>query len=62
MVHEVILANAEPKQPQPCFYDLLMRDYEESPLRMIDDPHELDDPTEANYSVDEWYPQDGCND
>jgi hypothetical protein len=34
-----------------------MREYEESPLRMMDDPHELDDPTEADYDVDEWYPR-----
>jgi hypothetical protein len=59
---EVILADAEPKPPQPCFYSLLMRDYEESPLRMMDDPHELDDPTETDYDVDEWYPMEGSND
>jgi hypothetical protein len=29
-----------------------MRDYEESPSRMMDDLHELDDPTEADYDVD----------
>jgi hypothetical protein len=36
-----------------------MRDYEESPSRMMDDLHELNDPTEANYDVDEWYIMDG---
>jgi hypothetical protein len=39
-----------------------MRDYEESLSRMMDDPHELDDLTEADYDVDEWYPEDGSND
>jgi hypothetical protein len=39
-----------------------MRDYEESPSRMMNDLHELDDPTEADYDVDEWYPEDGSND
>jgi hypothetical protein len=39
-----------------------MRDYEESLSRMMDDPHELDDLTKADYDVDEWYPEDGSND
>jgi hypothetical protein len=42
-----------------------MRDYEESPSRMmdnLDDLHELDNPTEADYDVDERYPKDGGND
>jgi hypothetical protein len=39
-----------------------MRDYEESPSRMIDDLDDLDDSTEADYDVDEWYPVDGSND
>jgi hypothetical protein len=30
-----------------------MRDYVESPSRMMDDLHELDDLTEADYDVDE---------
>jgi hypothetical protein len=34
----------------------------ENPLRMMDDPHELDDPIEVLYEVDEWYPKDGSND
>jgi hypothetical protein len=29
---------------------------------MTDDPHELDDMTEADYDVDEWYPKDRSND
>jgi hypothetical protein len=29
---------------------------------MMDDPHELDDPTEADYDVDEWFLEDGSND
>jgi hypothetical protein len=61
-VHEVILVDVEPEMPQPLFYNLLMRDYEESPSRMMDDPHELDDPTEADYNVGGWYSKDGNND
>jgi hypothetical protein len=58
----VILADAEPEPLQPWLYIVLMRDYEESPSRMMNDLHELDDPTEADYDVDEWYPEDGSND
>jgi hypothetical protein len=39
-----------------------MRDYLESPSRLMDDLHELDDPTEADYDVEEWNPEDGSND
>jgi hypothetical protein len=35
-----------------------MRDYEESPSRMFDDLDDLDDPTEVDDEVDEWYPGD----
>jgi hypothetical protein len=47
---------------------MIMRDYEESSLRMENGTHELDDlddldePTEADYDVDEWFPEDGRND
>jgi hypothetical protein len=46
---------------------MIMRDYEESPPRMmnglyeLDDLDDLDDLTEANYDVDEWFPEDGSN-
>jgi hypothetical protein len=46
------LADAEPEPLQPRLYTVLMRDYEESPSRMMDDPHELDHPTKADYDVD----------
>jgi hypothetical protein len=65
MVHEVILADAEPEPPQPRHFNMVMRDYEESPLRMENGPHEpddLDDLTEADYDVDEWFPEDGSSD
>jgi hypothetical protein len=39
-----------------------MRDYEESLSRMMNDLHDLDDPTKADYDVDEWLPEDGSND
>jgi hypothetical protein len=66
--HEVILADAEPKPLQPCLFNMIMRDYEESPPRMANGPHELDDlddlddPTEACFDMDEWFPEDGSND
>jgi hypothetical protein len=47
---------------------MIMQDYEKSPPRMMNDPHELDDldnlddPTEADYVVDELFPADGSND
>jgi hypothetical protein len=47
---------------------MIMTDYEERPLRMANGPHELDDldnlddSTEADYDVDEWFPEDGSND
>jgi hypothetical protein len=47
VTHEVILADAEPEMLQPRLYRTLMRDYEESPSRMMDDLDDLDDPTEA---------------
>jgi hypothetical protein len=33
--HEVILADAEPELPQPRLFNMIMWDYEESPLRMV---------------------------
>jgi hypothetical protein len=47
---------------------MIMRYYEESPSWMENVPHELDDldnlddPTEADYDVDEWFLEDGSND
>jgi hypothetical protein len=43
VTHEVILADAEPEPPQPRLFNMIMRDYEESPPRMENGPHELDD-------------------
>jgi hypothetical protein len=60
--YDVNLADAEPEPSQPWIYTMLMRDCEQSPSRMMDDLHELDDPSEADYDVDEWYPEDGSND
>jgi hypothetical protein len=62
MVHEVILVDGKSELPKPRLYCTLMRDHEESPSRMLEDPHELDNPTEADYDVDEWYPEDDSND
>jgi hypothetical protein len=39
-----------------------MRDWEENPLRMMDDLDDLDDLTEASSDIDEWFPEDGSND
>jgi hypothetical protein len=56
---EIIMSEDEPEPSQPCLFTMLMRDHEESPSRMFDD---LDDPTIANYDVDEWFPEDGSCD
>jgi hypothetical protein len=62
MVHEVILADAKPEMPQPCLYHMLMRAYEVSPPRMVDDLDDLaDDPNEGRSDIDEWFPRDGSN-
>jgi hypothetical protein len=63
VAHEVILANAEPEVPQPHLYRALMREYAESPPRMMDDFDDLDDdPNEGCSGLDEWFPEDGSND
>jgi hypothetical protein len=68
VAHEVILADAELELPQPRLFKMIIRDYEESPPRMangqheLDDLDDLDDPTEANYDVDKWFPGGGSND
>jgi hypothetical protein len=62
VVHEVILAHAEPEMPQPLLYHTLMRDYKESPSRMMDDLDDLDDPDEGRSDMDEWFSKDESND
>jgi hypothetical protein len=48
MPHEV------PEMPQHRLYHALMRDYEENPLRLEDDFHDLDDdPSEDHSDMDE---------
>jgi hypothetical protein len=39
-----------------------MRDYEESSSRMMIDLDDLDDPTNADFDMNEWFPEDGSND
>jgi hypothetical protein len=56
VVHEVILADAEPEMTQPRLYHTLMRDYEESPPRMMDDLNE------GRFNKVEWFPEDGSTD
>jgi hypothetical protein len=59
MLHEVVLANAEPKMLRLRVYHALMRDYEEHPLGMEDDFDDLDnDPNEGRSDMDEWFPED----
>jgi hypothetical protein len=58
---EIIAPKAEPEPPQPYLYTMLMRDDEASPSRMMDDLDDLDDPTEADYNVNEWVLEDGSN-
>jgi hypothetical protein len=50
VMHEVILADAEPEMSQPHLYHALMRDCEESPPRMVDDFDDLDDDPNEGYS------------
>jgi hypothetical protein len=57
------LADAEPEMLQPQLYHVLMRDFEESPSRMMDDLDHLDDdPNEGCSNMFEWFPEDGSND
>jgi hypothetical protein len=63
VVHEVILADAEPEMPQPHLYHALIRDYEESPSRMTEDLDDLDDdPNEGHSDMVEWFLEDRSND
>jgi hypothetical protein len=72
VAHEIILADAEPEPQQPRLFNMIMSDYEESPSRMENGPHELDnlddlydlddDPNEGRSDMDEWFPEDGSND
>jgi hypothetical protein len=72
VAYEVILADAEPEPPQPRFFNMIMRHYEESPPRMENGPQELDDledsddldddPNEGRSDMDQWFPEDGSND
>jgi hypothetical protein len=59
---EIITLKEEPKPLQSCLFTALMRDHEESPSRMYDNLYDLNDPTEADYDVDEWFPEDGSHD
>jgi hypothetical protein len=43
MPHEVVLADVEPEVSQLHLYHVLLRDYEENPLRLEDDFDDLDD-------------------
>jgi hypothetical protein len=72
VVHEVILADVELEPPQPHLFNMIMRDYEESPPRMgngpqeqddLDDLYDLDDdPNEGRSNMDEWFLEDVNND
>jgi hypothetical protein len=63
VLHEVILADAEPKMSQLRLYHALMRDYEKHPLRMEDDFDDLDDdPNEGRSDMDQWFSEDRSND
>jgi hypothetical protein len=43
VAHEVILVDAEPRLVQPRLFNMIMRDYEESPPRTLNGLHELDE-------------------
>jgi hypothetical protein len=54
MLHEVVMAEAEPEEPLLRLYHALLRDYEENPLKLEDDFDDLDDdPSEGRSDVDE---------
>jgi hypothetical protein len=53
---EIIMPEAKPELLQPRLYTVLIWVYEESPSKMMDDLDELDDPTDADYDVNEWFP------
>jgi hypothetical protein len=60
--HEVILVDAEPEMTQPRLYHALIRDYEESPPRMMQGLDDLDDdPNERRSGMDEWFFKDVSN-
>jgi hypothetical protein len=69
VAHEMILAYAETKSPQPHLFNMIMRDYEESLPWMENGPEELDylddlndlddDPNEGCSNMDEWFLEDG---
>jgi hypothetical protein len=64
-LEELVLEQEPPEESepqQPHLFTVLMRDREESPSRMYDDLDDLDDPTHADYDVDEWFPKDGSRD
>jgi hypothetical protein len=63
VMHEVIFTDAKPKIPQPRLHHTVMRDYEESLPRMMDDLDDLDDDlNERRSDIDEWFPEDRSND
>jgi hypothetical protein len=54
MPPEVVMAEAEPEEPQLRLYHALLREYEENLLRLEDDFDDLDDdPNEGRSDVDE---------
>jgi hypothetical protein len=59
VAHEVVLADAKPKPPQPCLFNMIIRDYEESLPRMENGPPERDDLVRSD--MDEWFSKDGSN-
>jgi hypothetical protein len=46
----------------PRLYHTLIRDYEESPPRMMEDVDNMDDDlNEGRSDMDEWFPEDESN-
>jgi hypothetical protein len=63
IAQEVILADAVPEMSHPRLYHTLIRDYEESPPRMMEDVDDMDDDlNEGRSDMDEWFPEDESND
>jgi hypothetical protein len=66
---EMVPEQEAPLPPQPRLFNMILRDYEESPPRMENGPQELDDlddldvdPNEGRSDMNEWFPKDGSND
>jgi hypothetical protein len=59
---KIITPETEPEQLQPHLLNVLLRFYEENLSRMMEDMDDLDDSTEYDDNMNEWFHRDGSND